>query len=38
LRSASVASFIEFIARLGASRGEPASNAPPPSAFCLRHG
>jgi hypothetical protein len=38
LRTASVASFIEFIARLGASRGEPASNAPPPSAFCLRHG
>nr|WP_232316481.1 DUF2325 domain-containing protein [Candidatus Burkholderia verschuerenii] len=38
LRTASVASFIEFIARLGASRGESAGSAPPPSAFCLRHG
>ncbi|WP_250516596.1 DUF2325 domain-containing protein [Caballeronia sp. INDeC2] len=38
LRTASVASFVEFVARLGASvRNTPAS-APPPSAFCLRHG
>jgi hypothetical protein len=37
LRTASVASFVEFIARLGSNHGESAS-APPPSAFCLRHG
>ena len=37
LRSASVASFIELIARVHADP-EPVANARPPSAFCLRHG
>jgi Uncharacterized protein conserved in bacteria (DUF2325) len=37
LRSASVASFIELIARVHADPA-PVENARPPSAFCLRHG
>ncbi|MGA7781330.1 MAG: DUF2325 domain-containing protein [Paraburkholderia sp.] len=37
LRTASVASFIELIARVHADR-TPVANARPPSAFCLRHG
>jgi hypothetical protein len=37
LRTASVASFIELIARLPTDEGAPVS-ARPPSAFCLRHG
>jgi hypothetical protein len=37
LRSASVASFIELVARVH-SDPEPLENARPPSAFCLRHG
>jgi hypothetical protein len=37
LRTASVASFIEFIARLAPIQGD-ARGTPPPSAFCLRHG
>lgn len=37
LRSASVASFVELIARVHADP-EPVANARPPSAFCLRHG
>jgi len=38
LRTASVASFVEFVGRLtfGARGGQ--ASAPPPSAFCLRHG
>jgi hypothetical protein len=38
LRTASVASFVEFIARLNASEAASRASAPPPSAFCLRHG
>jgi hypothetical protein len=38
LRTASVASFVEFIARLNASEAASRTNSPPPSAFCLRHG
>jgi hypothetical protein len=37
LRSASVASFIELIARVHTDPA-PVENARPPSAFCLRHG
>ncbi|WP_277189145.1 DUF2325 domain-containing protein [Caballeronia sp. BR00000012568055] len=37
LRTASVASFIEFIARLAPIQSD-ARSTPPPSAFCLRHG
>ncbi len=37
-RTASVASFVEFIARLGAHHDDTQTSAPPPSAFCLRHG
>ncbi|MFM0326780.1 DUF2325 domain-containing protein [Caballeronia glebae] len=38
LRTASVASFVEFAARLTASAQATHPSAPPPSAFCLRHG
>ncbi|SAK52584.1 peptidase [Caballeronia fortuita] len=44
LRTASIASFVEFVARLGASgqnvqdARKAQTSAPPPSAFCLRHG
>jgi hypothetical protein len=38
LRTASVASFVEFVARLTASAQNTHASAPPPSAFCLRHG
>ena len=38
LRTASVASFVEFVARLGASMQGTHAASPPPSAFCLRHG
>jgi hypothetical protein len=38
LRTASVASFVEFIARLNASEAASRVGSPPPSAFCLRHG
>lgn len=41
LRTASVASFIDLIARLQTAPSasqNPASSARPPSAFCLRHG
>ncbi|SPB15695.1 peptidase [Caballeronia novacaledonica] len=38
LRTASVASFVEFVARLSANAQNAHANAPPPSAFCLRHG
>ncbi|MDR5745732.1 DUF2325 domain-containing protein [Caballeronia sp. LZ029] len=38
LRTASVASFVEFVARLTASAQNSHTSAPPPSAFCLRHG
>ncbi|BCQ28294.1 DUF2325 domain-containing protein (plasmid) [Caballeronia sp. NK8] len=38
LRTASVASFVEFVARLAASAQDTRASAPPPSAFCLRHG
>ena len=38
LRTASVASFVEFVARLSASMQHTPASAPPPSAFCLRHG
>ncbi|SAK81672.1 peptidase [Caballeronia hypogeia] len=38
LRTASVASFVEFIARLTAGTQHTPASAPPRSAFCLRHG
>ncbi|SAL60295.1 peptidase [Caballeronia arvi] len=38
LRTASVASFVEFVARLTASTQHRRVSGPPPSAFCLRHG
>jgi hypothetical protein len=41
LRTASVASFIDLIARLQTDRSAAhtaAASARPPSAFCLRHG
>ncbi|WP_321795526.1 DUF2325 domain-containing protein [Caballeronia sp. J97] len=38
LRTASVASFVEFVARLNASAQHAHTSTPPPSAFCLRHG
>ncbi|SAL55982.1 peptidase [Caballeronia peredens] len=38
LRTASVASFVEFVARLNASAQAARTGSPPPSAFCLRHG
>ncbi|WP_044043638.1 DUF2325 domain-containing protein [Caballeronia insecticola] len=38
LRTASVASFVEFVARLTASAQTARAGSPPPSAFCLRHG
>lgn len=38
LRTASVASFVEFIGRLGAGTRHVSPASPPPSAFCLRHG
>ncbi|SAL01047.1 DUF2325 domain-containing protein [Caballeronia ptereochthonis] len=38
LRTASVASFVEFVARLVASTQDTHAGSPPPSAFCLRHG
>jgi hypothetical protein len=37
LRTASVASFVELMARLAPEPAMPAGT-PPPSAFCLRHG
>ncbi|WP_345816298.1 DUF2325 domain-containing protein [Paraburkholderia sp. PREW-6R] len=37
LRTASVASFVELMARLPSARGEQVTR-PPASAFCLRHG
>jgi hypothetical protein len=37
LRTASVASFVEFVARRGVKPDDDAGT-PPPSAFCLRHG
>jgi hypothetical protein len=38
LRTASVASFVEFIARLAPAPEDARTATPPPSAFCLRHG
>ncbi|SAL04651.1 peptidase [Caballeronia calidae] len=38
LRTASVASFVEFVARLTAGTRHTEAPSPPPSAFCLRHG
>ncbi|SAK73904.1 peptidase [Caballeronia catudaia] len=38
LHTASVASFVEFVARLTASTQQRRVSGPPPSAFCLRHG
>ncbi|BAO92453.1 DUF2325 domain-containing protein [Caballeronia cordobensis] len=38
LRTASVASFVEFVARLTASAQATPASGPPRSAFCLRHG
>jgi hypothetical protein len=37
VRTASVASFVELIARMG-SEDAPQQNVAPPSRFCLRHG
>ncbi|WP_250494374.1 DUF2325 domain-containing protein [Caballeronia sp. GAWG1-1] len=38
LRTASVASFVEFVARLDVDERVTRTSAPPRSAFCLRHG
>ncbi|QQC65812.1 DUF2325 domain-containing protein [Paraburkholderia ginsengisoli] len=38
VRTASVASFVELMARLHPEQLAQLTNSPPPSAFCLRHG